>query len=165
MSASQYQRQRREQAKERAQGYLGGQCAVCGNQDRDALQFVHKDPDTAEFKISQGLARKWDVLRAELDKCVLLCKVCISQGGYALKLAKDAKAAKASKDVWAEQYTLAGQEWHAEQAVREHNEHMEKWISATGCLCDFCEDERHGITPPPAYRARLGLLKDRDPIH
>jgi hypothetical protein len=64
-------------AKKRCVDYLGGRCVRCGY-DRciKAMTFHHRDPDEKEFTVSQMLDRSWGVLRAELDKCDLLCFNC-----------------------------------------------------------------------------------------
>ena len=58
--------------------YKGGCCSVCGyNKCADALDFHHLDPTLKSFSIStNGHTRSWDVLKKELDKCVLLCANC-----------------------------------------------------------------------------------------
>jgi hypothetical protein len=64
-------------AKKRCVDYLGGRCVQCGY-DRciKAMTFHHRDPATKEFTVSQMLDRAWPVLKAELDKCDLLCFNC-----------------------------------------------------------------------------------------
>ena len=56
----------------------GGACAIC-RYDRyiGALEFHHVDPSTKSFGLSmRGVTRSIDVLRAEVDKCILLCSNC-----------------------------------------------------------------------------------------
>lgn len=54
--------------------YLGGKCCVCGyDKCKEALDVHHLDPSKKEFTISHNLALKWETLKKELDKCVLLC--------------------------------------------------------------------------------------------
>lgn len=69
--ASQYYR-----AKNRAKAlaYLGGKCKSCGTTEK--LEFDHINPEDVSFRISQNLAAAWLVLKAELDKCQLLCRTC-----------------------------------------------------------------------------------------
>ncbi len=56
----------------------GGRCALCGY-DRwiGALQFHHLDPAEKAFGIAAGgMARSLERMRAEAEKCVLLCSNC-----------------------------------------------------------------------------------------
>jgi hypothetical protein len=58
--------------------YLGGRCSECGyDRSEAALQFHHLDPETkAPFPLNSSHNRRWEAVRAELDKCVLLCANC-----------------------------------------------------------------------------------------
>ena len=68
---------RRFVLKQRAVEYKGGCCIKCEyNSCLDALTFHHVDPDEKDFNISGAHSRAWEVIRAELDKCVLLCIRC-----------------------------------------------------------------------------------------
>lgn len=62
----------------RAIEYKGGKCVVCGyNRCSRALDFHHVDPSTKLFTISNnGFGRSWERVKAEIDKCVLLCANC-----------------------------------------------------------------------------------------
>lgn len=55
--------------------YLGGKCVDCGiNQ---MLEFDHVDPSKKLFTIAHKLnGARWDVIKEELDKCVLRCVPC-----------------------------------------------------------------------------------------
>jgi hypothetical protein len=64
----------RHRNKEKALDYLGSKCANCGSTDR--LEFDHIDHTNVGFRVSQQLAASWEVLKAELDKCQLLCHTC-----------------------------------------------------------------------------------------
>lgn len=58
--------------------YKGGKCERCGY-DRciDALEFHHIDPVQKDFTISaKGYTRSWNKVKAELDKCIMLCANC-----------------------------------------------------------------------------------------
>jgi hypothetical protein len=67
----------RRRTKNRAIAYKGGACIICGyNKCSRALEFHHVDPSKKEFRISTGNARAWSKIKAELDKCVLLCCRC-----------------------------------------------------------------------------------------
>lgn len=68
---------RRFALKIKAIDYKGGKCVVCGySRCVGALCFHHRDPNEKEFTISGNHCRRWDVLKQELDKCVLLCTNC-----------------------------------------------------------------------------------------
>lgn len=55
----------------------GGKCSYCGyDKCLDALQFHHLDPTEKEFHLGQGRGKKLETIKAELDKCVLLCSNC-----------------------------------------------------------------------------------------
>jgi hypothetical protein len=64
--------------------YLGGKCSVCGyDKCAAALDFHHVDAsDKGEFQLSQSHCRSWDAVKAELDKCVLLCRNCHAEYHY-----------------------------------------------------------------------------------
>lgn len=68
----------RHRLKVRAVAAIGGRCSGCGLREPiEALEFHHLDPATKEFGIStDGIARRWDKIEAELAKCVLLCANC-----------------------------------------------------------------------------------------
>lgn len=59
--------------------YLGGKCSRCGyNEYYGALDFHHLDPTKKDFnlsshKLTQSAEEK---IKAELEKCVLLCSNC-----------------------------------------------------------------------------------------
>ena len=65
---------KRYKLKEKAVEYLGGKCIVCGyNNCLAALEFHHPDKNK-EFGIAhKGYTRSWEKVKAELDKCVLVC--------------------------------------------------------------------------------------------
>jgi len=75
-SKSQIMRSFRSRIKIKSLEYLGNKCIVCGyNKCVAALEFHHKDPSTKEFQIS-NTTKKWETIKIELDKCVLLCANC-----------------------------------------------------------------------------------------
>lgn len=69
---------RRKTIRQKLVEYKGGSCFLCGyNKSVDALDLHHIDASTKEFGISSGgLTRSWDRVRAEADKCVLVCANC-----------------------------------------------------------------------------------------
>ena len=57
--------------------YKGGKCELCGyNKSIRALSFHHLDPTKKDFGISGNHGRKWEVIKQELDKCILVCHNC-----------------------------------------------------------------------------------------
>lgn len=55
----------------------GGKCINCGyNKCLDALQFHHIDPAEKEFHLGNSRGKKLEVIKKELDKCLLLCSNC-----------------------------------------------------------------------------------------
>jgi hypothetical protein len=57
--------------------YKGGECQLCGyNRCLRALDFHHVDPATKRFHLAGSHNRSWESLRAELDKCLLVCSNC-----------------------------------------------------------------------------------------
>lgn len=75
-------KQRRKVIKIKAVEYKGGKCQECGyNKCVGAMDFHHLDPQEKDFTIS-GNAGKWENIKRELDKCVLLCKNCHAERHY-----------------------------------------------------------------------------------
>lgn len=70
--------QKRRDIKAQAIAYKGGKCEVCGyNKSVRALSFHHKNREDKEFGVARrGYTRSWTRVKAELDKCVLLCANC-----------------------------------------------------------------------------------------
>jgi 5-methylcytosine-specific restriction endonuclease McrA len=68
----------RKNLKRKSVEYMGGSCVICGyDKHVGALQFHHLDPDKKDFGISEsGNTRTWNVIKEELDKCVMLCANC-----------------------------------------------------------------------------------------
>lgn len=70
-------KRRRKVLKYKAIQYKGGKCGLCGyNKCESALEFHHVDPSSKLFGIGSGDTRGWQVVKSELDKCVLLCSNC-----------------------------------------------------------------------------------------
>lgn len=71
-------KRRRKKLREMAREYKGGKCAVCGYKKcQRALSFHHKNPNQKDFGLSvRGLTRSWEKIKAEIDKCILLCANC-----------------------------------------------------------------------------------------
>lgn len=63
--------------KQKSVDYMGGKCLHCGYDEcLSAMHFHHVNSENKSFNINQGIARKWEVIRSELDKCILLCMNC-----------------------------------------------------------------------------------------
>ena len=58
--------------------YKGGKCSVCGynKQIPGAYDFHHLDPNEKDFGIGEGRTRSFESLKAEVDKCILVCRNC-----------------------------------------------------------------------------------------
>jgi hypothetical protein len=58
--------------------YKGGSCEACGYDTcAAALEFHHRDPKEKDFDLSRRKLKRFDdTVRAELDKCLLLCCRC-----------------------------------------------------------------------------------------
>lgn len=65
--------------KQQSVDYLGGKCVKCGyNKCNKALDFHHIDQNLKDFQISGG-TKSFNLLKTELDKCILVCKNCHSE--------------------------------------------------------------------------------------
>jgi transposase len=73
--------ERRRRLKRQLVEEAGGRCSICGFSNHPAaLQFHHIDPETKEFHLAQyGHSRSIDRVRAEVEKCILLCANCHAQ--------------------------------------------------------------------------------------
>lgn len=74
-----YQRKQRKKKWEQAFYYAGGQCEHCGisNEDRPEIyDFHHKNPEEKEYQLADLLMCKWERVKKEIDKCILLCSNC-----------------------------------------------------------------------------------------
>jgi hypothetical protein len=70
--------ERRRKLKILAINYKGGKCIRCGyDKCPRSLDFHHLDPGEKDFSISQnGDTISFDRIKAEIDKCILVCKNC-----------------------------------------------------------------------------------------
>lgn len=68
----------RRKLKKKCIEYKGGKCIRCGYCKCDsALAFHHINPEDKSFAIaSGGYVKKWETLKQELDKCILVCQNC-----------------------------------------------------------------------------------------
>ena len=69
---------RRDKIKLMSIEYKGGKCQNCGyDRCKDALEFRHRNESQKDFAISyKGYTRSWAKVKAELDKCDLVCANC-----------------------------------------------------------------------------------------
>ncbi len=82
---------RRRELRQKAIAYKGGRCQFCGyDRCMEALEFHHLDSSKKDFGISsRGYTRKWDKVREELDKCILLCANCHREVHTGLQLPRE----------------------------------------------------------------------------
>jgi 5-methylcytosine-specific restriction endonuclease McrA len=91
-----YTKIRRFRNKKRAIEMMGGECSICGYKfnylNIAAFEFHHKNPEEKDFKIGQCANKSWKVVKAEIDKCVLLCSNChgIEHSNVTIKLLREA---------------------------------------------------------------------------
>lgn len=69
---------RRRTLKIKAVRYKGGSCIKCGyDKCLAALEFHHINPTEKDFSISSyGHTKSWELIKTELDKCILVCANC-----------------------------------------------------------------------------------------
>lgn len=69
---------RKDKIKLMALAYKGNKCQCCGySKCVSALEFHHMDASKKDFGIgAKGYTRAWNKVKAELDKCVLVCANC-----------------------------------------------------------------------------------------
>ncbi len=69
---------RRRKVKELAIDYKGGKCQICGyNKYQGAFDLHHLNSKEKDFGIAdKWYTRSWVKIKAELDKCILLCANC-----------------------------------------------------------------------------------------
>ena len=74
---SKYCMNRWTERKKLAVEYKGGCCVYCGyNKSLAALEFHHVNPSEKEFNWNKMRLVSDSKMRAELDKCILLCANC-----------------------------------------------------------------------------------------
>ena len=67
----------RRRIKRKAINYSGGKCLKCGYDRFDgALDFHHINPDEKDITISSGCTRSWELIKKEVDKCIIVCSRC-----------------------------------------------------------------------------------------
>lgn len=71
-------KERQQNVKKQMIDYKGGKCELCQySKYQGALEFHHLDPNEKDFNLSNLKNYKFDdVIKKELDKCVLVCANC-----------------------------------------------------------------------------------------
>jgi len=68
---------RRVEVKSRCVAYKGGKCERCGySRCLRAMHFHHVNGVNKEFTVAKKMSWRWSRVKAELDKCALLCANC-----------------------------------------------------------------------------------------
>jgi hypothetical protein len=76
-------RSNKQRLKSKAVEYKGGKCSICGyDKCMAALEFHHLDKEAKEFSLSNIGWKKWETIKAELDKCSLVCSNCHKEIHY-----------------------------------------------------------------------------------
>jgi transcription elongation factor Elf1 len=75
---SEYKLRFKRRKKEQAIKIFGGKCQICGyDKCMGALDFHHLDPSKKDENIGRAIIQwKWERVKPELDKCILLCSNC-----------------------------------------------------------------------------------------
>jgi len=83
-------RERRKETKRTLVDYKGGCCMDCHNSfPLECFHFDHRDPFTKLFDIGAKMNRPMELLKAEVDKCDLVCANC-----HAIRTASDPAISK-----------------------------------------------------------------------
>lgn len=70
-------RDKPREIKQKCIDYKGGKCEICGySKYPGSLDFHHINSDEKEFSIGHRHNLNFDLLKKELDKCILVCKNC-----------------------------------------------------------------------------------------
>lgn len=69
---------RKRNKKIKAVTYKGGKCSKCGYEKcMKALEFHHLIPEEKGYDLNHAkIDKPWEILKKELDKCILLCSNC-----------------------------------------------------------------------------------------
>lgn len=68
---------RQKKIKAQCVDYKGGKCSHCGIKDDPCIyDFHHLDASKKSYTIARFASRSLEVLKSELDKCILLCSNC-----------------------------------------------------------------------------------------
>ena len=85
--------QRRKKIRLMTIAHAGGKCMHYGyDKYPEFLEFHHKDPSQKKFGIGQnGLTRSWARVKAEVEKCNLLCANCHREEHVEERLLRESK--------------------------------------------------------------------------
>lgn len=67
---------RRRKIKILAVEYKGGKCQICGYSKYQGALDLHHLGDKRFGLADKGYTRSWEEVKAEIDKCILLCANC-----------------------------------------------------------------------------------------
>ncbi|MBU0963113.1 MAG: HNH endonuclease [Nanoarchaeota archaeon] len=69
-----------KEAKEFINNYKNGKsCQICGYKEHtEILQFHHKNPKNKLFRLAEIGTKKIQIIKTEMEKCILLCPNCHS---------------------------------------------------------------------------------------
>ncbi len=77
LSSYEHVKKFRHKKKNKAILYKGGKCTICGyDKCNRNLAFHHIDPNMKDFNISAKGSWGFERIKAELDKCILVCHNC-----------------------------------------------------------------------------------------
>jgi len=69
--------EKRERNKRKLVDYKGGKCEICGyNKCIDALEFHHLNPEEKKIGLTKECTISFNEMKAEADKCILVCANC-----------------------------------------------------------------------------------------
>lgn len=69
--------ERRGKNRTKAIDYKGRKCQLCGyDKCKWSMDFHHIEPSKKSFNIGSKIQCSWEKLKAELDKCILICRNC-----------------------------------------------------------------------------------------
>ena len=69
--------EKRKAIKQKCVEYKGDVCQHCGyHKSLNALEFHHINPSEKTATIAELCSKNWEIIKKELDKCILLCSNC-----------------------------------------------------------------------------------------
>ena len=67
---------RRAEIKQFIDAYKQAGCILCGESTLECLDFHHTDPNEKEFNIASNRLKDLERVKAEIEKCVVVCANC-----------------------------------------------------------------------------------------